>query len=204
MATTLISAFAVFLSTSIDYIIILVVLFSKFKKQKNGVKNIGLGQYLGLTILIVISLLAASGLAFFPQKWIGLLGLLPIYIGLKELFKSEDEEDQGGKEILESTSKFSKLFLSVTVISLAAGGDNLGVYIPYFTTLNIFGLSATIIIFYVLSAVLLYICYRFSTFKAVSETVEKYQRIIVPIVFVTLGIMIMYENGSFSMLLNLL
>ncbi|MCG3419710.1 MULTISPECIES: CadD family cadmium resistance transporter [Oceanobacillus] len=203
MATTLISAFAVFLSTSIDYIIILVVLFSKFKKQKNGVKNIGLGQYLGLTILIVISLLAASGLAFFSQKWIGLLGLLPIYIGLKELFKSEDEEDQDRKEILESTSKFSKLFLSVTVISLAAGGDNLGVYIPYFTTLNIFGLSATIIIFYVLSAVLLYICYRLSTFKAVSETVEKYQRIIVPIVFVPLGIMIMYENGTFSMLVNL-
>ncbi|WP_047982407.1 MULTISPECIES: CadD family cadmium resistance transporter [Ornithinibacillus] len=202
MGTTIISAIAVFVATSIDYIIILVVLFSQLKKQKNGVKNIGLGQYLGLTILIAISLLAATGLAFFPQKWIGLLGLLPIYIGFKELFKSEDEEDEDGKEILESTTKFSKLFLSVTVISLAAGGDNLGVYIPYFTTLNTFELAATIIIFYVLSAVLLYICYRLSTFKAVSVTVEKYERIIVPIVFVALGIMIMYENETFSMFLN--
>lgn len=202
MATTLISAITVFIATSIDYIIILVVLFSQFKKQKNGVKNIGLGQYLGLTILIAISLLAATGLALFPQHWIGLLGLIPIYIGLKVLFESEDEDDEE-EEIIESSSKFSKLFLSVTVISLAAGGDNLGVYIPYFTTLNTFELAVTIITFYVLSAGLLYVCYRLSTFKAVSVTVEKYERIVVPIVFVALGIMIMYENETFKMLWNL-
>lgn len=201
MLTTIVSAIVSYIATSIDYIVILVVLFTQMKKRKNGVRDIVLGQYLGFTILIVISLLAAFGLAFIPQQWIGLLGLIPIFIGLKVLFE-KDEGDEEDEEILESTNRFSSFILSVTVIMLAAGGDNLGVYIPYFTVLNTIELIVTIVIYYIAAAVLLYLCQRVSAVKGISETVEKYEKIIVPIVFLALGIMIMFENGTFSMILN--
>lgn len=201
MLTTIVSAIVSYIATSIDYIVILVVLFTQMKKRKNGVRDIVLGQYLGFTILIVISLLAAFGLAFIPQQWIGLLGLIPIFIGLKVLFE-KDEGDEEDEEILESTNRFSSFILSVTVIMLAAGGDNLGVYIPYFTVLNTIELIVTIVIYYIAAAVLLYLCQRVSAVKGISETVEKYEKIIVPIVFLALGIMIMSENGTFSMILN--
>ncbi|MCU9599862.1 MULTISPECIES: CadD family cadmium resistance transporter [Bacillaceae] len=201
MLTTIVSAIVSYIATSIDYIVILVVLFTQMKKRKNGVRDIVLGQYLGFTILIVISLLAAFGLAFIPQQWIGLLGLIPIFIGLKVLFE-KDEGDEEDEEILESTNRFSSFILSVTVIMLAAGGDNLGVYIPYFTVLNTIELIVTIVIYYIAAAVLLYLCQRVSAVKGISETVEKYEEIIVPIVFLALGIMIMSENGTFSMILN--
>lgn len=201
MLTTIVSAIVSYIATSIDYIVILVVLFTQMKKRKNGVRDIVLGQYLGFTILIVISLLAAFGLAFIPQQWIGLLGLIPIFIGLKVLFE-KDEGDEEDEEILESTNRFSSFILSVTVIMLAAGGDNLGVYIPYFTVLNTIELIVTIVIYYIAAAVLLYLCQRVSAVKGISETVEKYEKIIVPIVFLVLGIMIMSENGTFSMILN--
>lgn len=201
MLTTIVSAIVSYIATSIDYIVILVVLFAQMKKRKNGVRDIVLGQYLGFTILIVISLLAAFGLAFIPQQWIGLLGLIPIFIGLKVLFE-KDEGDEEDEEILESTNRFSSFILSVTVITLAAGGDNLGVYIPYFTVLNTIELIVTIVIYYIAAAVLLYLCQRVSAVKGISETVEKYEKIIVPIVFLALGIMIMSENGTFSMILN--
>lgn len=201
MLTTIVSAIVSYIATSIDYIVILVVLFAQVKNRKGGVRDIVLGQYLGFTILIVISLLAAFGLAFIPQQWIGLLGLIPIFIGLKVLFE-KDEGDEEDEEILESTNRFSSFILSVTVIMLAAGGDNLGVYIPYFTVLNTIELIVTIVIYYIAAAVLLYLCQRVSAVKGISETVEKYEKIIVPIVFLALGIMIMSENGTFSMILN--
>lgn len=204
MATTVLSAIAAYIATSIDYIVILIVLFSQFKKKKDGTRNIVLGQYMGFTLLIVISLLAAFGLAYVPQKWIGLLGLVLIFIGLKVLFEHEEEGDEDeDEEIIESTNRFSKLFLSIAFISIAAGGDNLGVYIPYFTTLSTLELVTTLTIFYVLSAVLLYFCSRLSAIKGVSETVEKYEKITVPIVFVALGIMIMVENETVNWLLGL-
>lgn len=196
MSTTIFSAIASYIATSIDYIVILVVLFAQLKKKKGGIRDIVLGQYLGFTLLIVISLLAAFGLALIPQQWIGFLGLIPMFIGLKVLFEKEEEE------ILESTNRFSSMILSVAVIMLAAGGDNLGVYIPYFTTLNTLDLIVTIAIYYVAAALLIYLCQRLSTVKGISETVEKYEKIIVPIVFIGLGIMIMYENDTFNMILS--
>ncbi|HLR69556.1 MAG TPA: CadD family cadmium resistance transporter [Virgibacillus sp.] len=199
MVSTILSAIVSYIATSIDYIVILVVLFAQMKKQKGSIRDIVLGQYLGFTILIVVSLLATFGLALIPQQWIGLLGLVPIFIGLKVLLEKDDDDDE---EVLESTNRFSSLILSVAVIMLAAGGDNLGVYIPYFTTLNTIELAFTIVIYYIAAGVLLYFCHRISAVKGVSETVEKYEKIIVPIVFVILGIMIMSENGTFSMILN--
>lgn len=176
-------------------------MFAQLKKKKGGIRDIVLGQYLGFTLLIVISLLAAFGLALIPQQWIGFLGLIPMFIGLKVLFEKEEEEMEE-EEILESTNRFSSMILSVAVIMLAAGGDNLGVYIPYFTTLNTLDLIVTIAIYYVAAALLIYLCQRLSTVKGISETVEKYEKIIVPIVFIGLGIMIMYENDTFNMILS--
>lgn len=200
MVATIISAIVSYIATSIDYIVILVVLFAQSEKRKGAFRDIILGQYLGFTILIAISLLAAFGLALIPQHWIGLLGLVPILIGLKVLFEKEDDDDEQEEAV--DTNRFTSFILSVAVIMLAAGGDNLGVYIPYFTTLNTLELVVTIIIYYLLAAVLLYLCRRIAAVKGISETVEKYERIIVPIVFVALGIMIMYENGTFSLILN--
>ncbi|MCM3670274.1 CadD family cadmium resistance transporter [Mesobacillus maritimus] len=207
MTPTILSAIGAYIATSIDYIVILVVLFSQFKKKKDGIRNIVVGQYLGFTILIAISLLTAFGLAYVPQNWIGLLGLIPIFIGLKVLFEREEDkeaDEDEDEEIIEATNRFGRLFLSVAFISIAAGGDNLGVYIPYFTTINALELVVTLAIFYFLAAVLLYFCYRISAFKSVSETVEKYEKIIVPIVFIALGIMIMFENETVSWFLNLM
>jgi len=52
--------------------------------------------------------------------------------------------------------------------------------------------------------VLCYISYRLEKISFVSETLEKYERIIVPVVFIGLGIFILVENGTIQTVLNLL
>ncbi|WP_436977300.1 cadmium resistance transporter, partial [Streptococcus suis] len=56
-------------------------------------------------------------------------------------------------------------------------------------------LKIGIIIFCELSRVL-------SSIPLISETIEKYQRIIVPLVFIPLGLYIMYESGTIETFLN--
>lgn len=51
-------------------------------------------------------------------------------------------------------------------------------------------------------AVLCYISYKLAKISFVSETLEKYERILVPIVFIGLGIYILIENGTIQTLLN--
>ncbi|GEN51199.1 CadD family cadmium resistance transporter [Alkalibacterium pelagium] len=203
MLQTIISAIAVYISTSIDYLFILLIIFSQ-SQTKKGLRQIYLGQYLGTGILVAVSLFAAYVLNFIPQDWIiGLLGLIPIYLGIRVAMVGEEEaEEEEVVEKLESRGS-NRLFWSVALITIASGGDNLGIYIPYFTSLSVSEIVIAIVVFALSIAVLCYISYRLAKISFVSETLEKYERIIVPIVFIGLGIFIMLENGTIQTLFGL-
>lgn len=203
MLQIIFSAIAVYISTSIDYLFILLIIFSQAYTQK-GLRQIYFGQYLGTGILVAISLFAAYVLNFIPQDWmIGLLGLIPIYLGIRVAMGGEEEaEEEEVVEKLESRGS-NRLFWTVALITIASGGDNLGIYIPYFTSLSVSEIVIAIVVFAISIAVLCYISYRLAKISFVSETLEKYERIIVPIVFIGLGIFIMLENGTIQTLFGL-
>jgi len=200
---TIFSAIAVYISTSIDYLFILLIIFSQAYTQK-GLRQIYFGQYLGTGILVAVSLFAAYVLNFIPQDWIiGLLGLIPIYLGVRVAMGGEEEaEEEEVVEKLESRGS-NRLFWTVALITIASGGDNLGIYIPYFTSLSVSEIVIAIVVFALSIAVLCYISYRLAKISFVSETLEKYERIIVPIVFIGLGLFILIENGTIQTLLGL-
>lgn len=210
MVAALISALAVFVSTSIDYLVILTIVFAQARNKKNIGHVIG-GQYLGGAILVAVSLIASFVLHFIPEEWItGLLGIVPIILGIRVAVKGEDEDENGEedeesklKEKLE-TRKSSRLFWTIALITIASGGDNLGVYIPYFTSLSVSEIIVAVIIFAVAILVLCYIGYKLSTIRFISKILEKYERIVVPIVYIALGIFIMAESGIFAKLLQFL
>jgi len=208
---TILSALVSFIVTNIDDIFVLMLLFSQASSQakaSNGrtvkgnriyPKDIVIGQYLGFALLVLISLLATFGVTLIPDQWVGLLGLIPIYLGVKLFIKGEDE-DEGA--ILSSLNKFNKFYLSVAFITFANGGDNIGIYIPFFSTLNNNQLVITVVTFFIMVAVWCLIGYRLARVRYVSETLEKYGRWVIPIVFIGLGFYIMAKNGTIQTLLN--
>ncbi|WP_449355669.1 CadD family cadmium resistance transporter [Virgibacillus natechei] len=204
MITTILTAAAVYVATGIDYLVILILLFSQIKKGQ--VKHIWIGQYIGTAIIIGASLLVALGVAnLIPQQWvIGLLGLLPLYLGVKIWIKGEEDEDESSILSLFSSGKFNQLFLTVTFIVLASSADDFSIYIPYFTALNMIEIIVAIIVFFIMVGVLCYVSYRLASIDLVSEKIEKYERWIVPIVFIGLGIYIMFENDTFNALFSFL
>lgn len=203
MGQTIISAIGVYISTSIDYLIVLIILFAQLSQNKQK-WHIYAGQYLGTGLLVGVSLVAAYVVNFVPEAWmVGLLGLIPIYLGIRFAIVGEGEEEEE-EEIIErlEQSKANQLFWTVTLLTIASGGDNLGIYIPYFASLDwaqtlvaLLMFAIGIIIFCELSRVL-------SSIPLISETIEKYRRIIVPLVFIPLGLYIMYESGTIETFLN--
>ena len=201
MGRTIISAIGVYISTSIDYLIVLIILFAQLSQNKQK-WHIYAGQYLGTGLLVGVSLVAAYVVNFVPEAWmVGLLGLIPIYLGIRFAIVGEGEEEEEIIERLEQ-SKANQLFWTVTLLTIASGGDNSSIYIPYFASLDwaqtlvaLLVFAIGVIIFCELSRVL-------SSIPLISETIEKYERIIVPLVFIPLGLYIMYENGTIETFLN--
>ena len=197
MGQTIISAIGVYISTSIDYLIILIILFAQLSQNKQK-WHIYAGQYLGTGLLVGASLVAAYVVNFVPEEWmVGLLGLIPIYLGIRFAIVGEGEEEEE-EEITErlEQSKANQLFWTVTLLTISSGGDNLGIYIPYFASLDWSQTLVALLVFVIGIIIFCEISRMLSSIPLIFETIEKYERIIVPLVFILLGLYIMYESGT--------
>ncbi len=199
---TILTALAAYIATAVDYFIIMLIFFSA-EKTKNKMAGFVIGHYLGMFTLYAISLGAAYGVGFIPEQWIiGLLGFVPIALGLKVLFQKE-AEDNGKTEILRRTQKMNGLVLGVIFLTLATGGDDLGVFIPLFASYSVTEIIVTLSSFVIFIGLLCLISHRLAKFRGIGAKIEKYEKLIAPIVFIGIGIMVLWENGTISAFLNL-
>lgn len=170
------------------------------KKSKKDIINIYLGQFLGSVSLILLSLLFAFVLDYIPSKEIlGLLGLIPIFLGLKVLLLGDSDGESIAKEGLRKDNK-NLIFLVAMITFASCGADNIGVFVPYFTTLNLANLIVALLTFLVMIYLLVFSAQKLAQVPSVGETLEKYSRWFVAVVYLGLGIYILIENNSFDML----
>ncbi|HEM2827067.1 TPA: CadD family cadmium resistance transporter [Streptococcus suis] len=185
--------------TAVDLLIILMLFFAKRKSRKDII-NIYLGQFLGSVSLILLSLLFAFVLNYIPSKEIlGLLGLIPIFLGLKVLLLGDSDGEAIAKDGLRKDNK-NLIFLVAMITFASCGADNIGVFVPYFTTLNLANLIVTLLTFLVMIYLLVFSAQKLAQVPSVGETLEKYSRWFIAVVYLGLGMYILIENNSFDML----
>ncbi|WHP18852.1 cadmium resistance transporter [Cellulomonas sp. ES6] len=203
MLSTIATAAGLFVATNIDDIVVLTVLFAVAARGTSGLRGwqIVAGQYLGLTALIAVSFLAALGLTIVPDEWVGLLGLIPLAIGVLALVRTlrgQDDDDEA-----ESALKAVGL-LGVAGITIANGGDNIAIYTPVFRTMSTGDALITIVVFLVLLALWCLFARAIGTNERVTETLEKVEHWLVPVVFIGLGLFILVESGTLAHIASLL
>ncbi|MBW4639953.1 MAG: cadmium resistance transporter [Gloeocapsa sp. UFS-A4-WI-NPMV-4B04] len=210
---TIIAGFTSFVATNIDDIIILTLFFSQVNATFRH-RHIVIGQYLGFTALIIASLPGFFGGLIVPKAWIGILGLVPIAIGVSQLVNREKEESE--VQIVSDEFNYSKMnnsvrstlatFFSpqsykVAAITFANGGDNIGIYVPLFASNDLASLVIILSVFFVLIGVWCYIAYLLTRHSATVHFLTHYAQIITPFVLVGLGIFIIIDSKTYSLFL---
>ncbi|HEP0916849.1 TPA: CadD family cadmium resistance transporter [Streptococcus agalactiae] len=199
MIQNVVTSIILYSGTAVDLLIILMLFFAKRKSRKDII-NIYLGQFLGSVSLIFLSLLFAFVLNYIPSKEIlGLLGLIPIFLGLKVLLLGDSDGEAIAKDGLRKDNK-NLIFLVAMITFASCGADNIGVFVPYFTTLNLANLIVTLLTFLVMIYLLVFSAQKLAQVPSVGETLEKYSRWFIAVVYLELGMYILIENNSFDML----
>ena len=199
MIQNVVTSIILYSGTAVDLLIILMLFFAKRKSRKDII-NIYLGQFLGSVSLILLSLLFAFVLNYIPSKEIlGLLGLIPIFLGLKVLLLGDSDGEAIAKDGLQKDNK-NLIFLVAMITFASCGADNIGVFVPYFTTLNLANLIVALLTFLVMIYLLVFSAQKLAQVPSVGETLEKYSRWFIAVVYLGLGIYILIENNSFDML----
>ncbi|MBD3881354.1 cadmium resistance transporter [Phormidium tenue FACHB-886] len=170
-------------------------------------RQIVVGQYLGFALLILLSLPGFLGGLLIDEAWIGLLGLMPIAIGILKLIKPEDEEEEiqtVSEQFLQSHKWFRFLKLSpqtysVVAVTVANGGDNIGIYVPLFAGSSAAELGVILAVYFVLIGVWCYVAQRLAQQPGIARLLSRYGDRLVPWVLIGLGLYILIENGSYRL-----
>lgn len=199
MVQNVVTSIILYSGTAVDLLIILMLFFAKRKSRKDII-NIYLGQFLGSVSLILLSLLFAFVLNYIPSKEIlGLLGFIPIFLGLKVLLLGDSDGEAIAKDGLRKDNK-NLIFLVAMITFASCGADNIGVFVPYFITLNLANLIVALLTFLVMIYLLVFSAQKLAQVPSVGETLEKYSRWFIAVVYLGLGMYILIENNSFDML----
>jgi cadmium resistance transport/sequestration family protein len=188
-----------FVATNLDDLFVLMIFFAH--PDYNNTQII-VGQYIGISSLILMSTLGYFFKFIIPTAWIGLLGIFPIIVGLKnllELRKNNANNDTFPKNKNKSfISRFinSSVF-SVAIVSFINGGDNIGVYVPLFATLDLYQLYFVILIFLIMIGVWCIISHRLVNNRRLGGRIREYGRLILPFVLILIGISIFIQSIHF-------
>lgn len=182
-----------FISTDLDDILVLIVFFAD---PRFRTRQIIAGQFIGIAILYAVSIVGSRVSLIMPPAFVGLLGLVPIAMGVKgawNLCRSSDPSEQvlpAGRTNI----------AAVAAMTVANGGDNVSVYIPLFALRCGLDIALMGLVFAVMTALWLNLAYWLTRHRAIAAPVRRYTRLLMPLVFITLGIFILYQAGTVRLL----
>ncbi|MGN9808530.1 cadmium resistance transporter [Micromonospora sp. BQ11] len=183
----------VFAATDIDDIVILTLFFVAARstgRPRTG--QIVAGQYLGIGALVLASAVVAAGLLVVPDPWTGLLGLLPIALGVRALRTSDDDE---APTVVTGT-------LGVAGVTIANGADNVAVYVPVFRALGPADSGVFLLVFVMLIALWCAAAAWLGRHPRVTRVVARAGHWLVPTIFIAIGVVILVSSGVVGHLLD--
>jgi cadmium resistance protein CadD (predicted permease) len=188
-------AAVLFVATNLDDVL---VLLGFFADPDFRARHIVIGQYLGIGALVLVSLTASLVSLVLAPAYVGLLGLLPIAIGAKQLFdlQSGGDADESGERRHANVGKI----LAVAGITIANGGDNIGAYTPVFATASLAAVIIITVTFAALTALWVLAARWLVIHPRLGAPIRRYGHIVTPVVLIGIGIFVLYEAGSFALI----
>ena len=193
-------ACATFAVTNIDDIFVLVTFFAEATTSPTLTPlKITIGQYVGFTIIMIISMIGYAVALVLPAEPIGFLGLLPMLLGLWKgcgllLPKGDDADGEGGEA---STAAGMRSIFKVTIVTLMNGGDNIGTYIPLFSQLEGAEIAVYVVTYYILLGVWCVAAWLIMKQKHILRVAQKYTDLLIPFLYVGLGIYIVVKSDCY-------
>ena len=201
--SAVVMAIAAFTSTNLDDLFLLASLFVDTEFRTTSVV---LGQYVGMSFLVVISILAALFTMAIPEEWISLCGLVPLLLGINRLWKlfkkkpgtgsaNANRPDFVGKEQFWFRGTRSQAAF-VTLLTIANGGDNLSVYIPLFSIQRAF-IPLYVLVFGVMTALWCLLGYYLTSHRLFGSKVRQYGRLVIPFILIGIGLNVLSHVDGF-------
>lgn len=83
-------------------------------------------------------------------------------------------------------------------MTFANGGDNIGVYTPAFAVSGPSAMAVYVTLFLIAAGLWCALSRRVAAHPAVAEVLERWEHVLLPVVFIGIGVVVMVEGGAFG------
>src|ERR671917_2833596 len=192
-----------FVATNIDDLLILIAFFAN--SHRFPLPQIVLGQYSGMGALLAISIVGSLIALIVPDNLIGLIGIFPIAIGIRELLEllknghnNEVEEEEWAAKQLPQSRRRRRMtaylpFLTVAAVTFS-GGEEIGIYTSVFATYHeVSEIIIIVLVVMVLTGLWCAVAYHLINRPLIASSIKRTGTAVLPFVLIGLGIYILAE-----------
>jgi cadmium resistance protein CadD (predicted permease) len=183
-------AAAAFASSNIDDAFLLLAFFSNPHLKAS---HVIVGQYVGSAALVLTALVFAFFALAVPSRFLGLLGFLPIMIGLRRLWLTWRSPDSTGAG---TRAGSARSVLSVASVTIANGGDNIAVYVPLLAGHLARDIAITCGTFAVMTGLWCGAALLLLAHPVLQAPIRRWGHHLVPFVLMAIGVYILHKAGG--------
>ena len=177
-----------FLSVNLDFFFILIFLLKQYR-----FKQVLLGYWFGILILMTASFLVGKTLAAFLPEWaLGILGILPIYMALHD-----DDDDATQKQ----ASHAPVLTVLITYLSVCAG-CNLAIFLPVLAGESWLQFGLTLIFITVLTVLIVWVINSIAELPVVTRVMNRFGEPLMKVIYVAIGCYVFWDSGLIHQLIS--
>jgi cadmium resistance protein CadD (predicted permease) len=203
-------AAAAFVGTNVDNTVVTMAMIAGAPLER--ARRIAIGQVAGFVVLVAAAAAGAVLLFEFSTAVVGLLGLVPLAIGVRGLIGLARHRDGDPEADAAATSTgrwrrrrpeqraVGRGFTAAALVTVAAGGDNLAVYIPLFRVGGATNIGAVAAVFVVGEALVTWLILAGGRHPKARGTMLRLGHLAVPILLCCVGVLVMLQAGTFSLL----
>jgi cadmium resistance protein CadD (predicted permease) len=219
------TAVALFAATNVDDLVVIALLSATSRATGRPRRwEIWAGQYLGFAALVGLSLAAGRGLSLVPARWLWLLALIPLIIGVVTLAAAirsarggepptpgqpsetglsgiAGASGAGGLPVVPGLSNVRWLswmaaVVGVGTLTVVDGADDLAAYTPVFATADAARIAVTVVVFAVGVAVWCAAGALLTRHHRITDTLQRYGRWILPAAFILIALYTLHATNA--------
>jgi len=190
MITLVILSLVLFVATHVDDLFLLLSLYAERRTAKLAIV---LGQYLSVIVLLAAGLLCSKIAIAVPASHLRWLGLIPLFLGLQKLVALFNPSEKPIELPHAQPLRHSQVF-GVAALTIASGGDNIGVYLPLFATWRRRDCVVLIIVFLIMTAAWCFFAYWLAHHRSLRAPIAKWGTRLFPAVLLILGLHILFPG----------
>lgn len=189
----IVTAVALFAGTNFDDVVVLSLLSASSRAGGRPRHwEIWAGQYAGFALLVGLSVAAGRGLALVPERWLWLLALLPLGVGIVSLAAAIRSVRRGESPRSPSAGGL----LGVAALTIVNGADDLAAYTPFFAASKPAQVVVTLVVFAVCVALWCLAGGLLTRYARVTAAVGRYSHWILPVAFILIGLYVLHETNA--------